>query len=124
MTLGDPDAVGALVLLAVFAVGVLAGRAKGRFLLLLAGLVVVVAAVAVVGGVTGTDLSAPPAVLGPRLADVYAVVVPPAVAFLAGWLVARGSWFARAVVVGAAVLLLAAFPYAAAGAATATALTG
>lgn len=124
MTPGDPDAVGALVLLAVFAVGVLAGRAKGRFLLLLVGLVVVLAAGAVVGGVTGTDLSAPPAVLGPRLADVYAVVVPPAVAFLAGWLAARTSWFARALVVGAAVLVLAAFPYAAVGAATATALTG
>lgn len=124
MTLGDPDAVGALVLLVVFGVGVLAGRARGRFLLLLVGLVVVVAAGAVVGGVTGTDLSAPPEVLGPRLGDVYAVVVPPAVAFLAGWLAARGSWFGRAVVVGVAVLLLAALPYGALGAATAGAVTG
>ena len=50
--------------------------------------------------------------------------VPPAIAFLAGWIAARGTWFGRAVVVGVAVLLLAAFPYAAAGAATARALTG
>ena len=124
MTLGDPDAVGALVLLVVFVVGVLAGRAKGRVGLLLVGLVVVVAVGAVVAGVTGTDPSAPPEVLGPRLAAVYAVVVPPAVAFLAGWLAARGTWFGRAVVVGAAVLLLAALPYGVLGAATAGALTG
>ncbi|MCX6463019.1 MAG: hypothetical protein NTW05_05445 [Pseudonocardiales bacterium] len=124
MTLTDPNAVGAVVLLVVFVVGVLAGRAKGRLGLLLGGLVAVVAVAVVVAGVSGADLSAPPEVLGPRLGDVYAVVLPPAIAFLAGWLAARGTWFRRAVVVGVAVLLLAAFPYAAAGAATAGALTG
>jgi hypothetical protein len=124
VTLGDPNAVGAVVLLVVFVVGVLAGRARGRTALLLVGLVAVVVVGVVVAGVTGTDLSAPPAVLGPRLGDVYAVVVPPAVAFLAGWLAARGSWFGRAVVVGVAVLALAALPYGALGAATAEALAG
>lgn len=124
MTLGDPNAVGAVVLLVVFAVGVLAGRAKGRVGLLLVGLAAVVVAGVVVAGVSGADPAAPPEVLGPRLADAYAVVVPPGVAFLAGWLAARGSWFARAVVVGAAVLALAVFPYAALGAATAAALAG
>jgi hypothetical protein len=124
VTLGDPNAVGAVVLLVVLVVGVLAGRSRGRVALLLVGLVAVGVVGAVVAGVTGTDPSAPPEVLGPQLAGVYAVVVPPAVAFLAGWLAARGTWFGRAVVVGVAVLLLAAFPYAAAGAATARVLTG
>lgn len=124
MTLADPNAVGALVLLAVLVVGVLAGRAKGRLGLLLGGLLAVVALAVVVAGVLGADLSAPPDVLGPRLGDVYAVVLPPAIAFVAGWLAARGTWFRRALVVGVAVLLLAAFPYAAAGAATAEAITG
>ncbi len=124
MTLADPNAVGALVLLGVLVVGVLAGRAKGRLGLLLGGLLAVLAVAVVVAGVSGADLSAPPDVLGPRLGDVYAVVLPPAIAFVAGWLAARGTWFRRALVVGIAVLLLAAFPYAAAGAATAEALTG
>ena len=78
----------------------------------------------VLAGVNGVDPGAPPDVLGPRLAAVYAVAVPPLLAFLAGWIAARTSWFTRVVVVGVAVLALAALPYAALGAATATALTG
>lgn len=124
MTLGDPNAIGAAVLLVVFVVGVLAGRSRGRSVVLLTGLAALVAVGVVLAGVTGVDPSAPSGVLGPRIADVYAVVVPPAVAFVAGWVAARGTWFGRAVVVGAAVLVLAVFPYAAAGAATAGALTG
>lgn len=124
MTPTDPNAAGALVLLGVFVLGVLAGRAKGRVGLLLGGLLVIAAlgvGLAVVGGV---DPAAPPDVLAPRLAAVYALVVPPLVAFPAGWIAARASWFTRVVVVSAAVLALAALPYGVLGAATATALTG
>lgn len=124
MTLQDPNAAGALVLLGVFVVGVLAGRAKGRFVLLLAGSVAVAAIAVVVAGMGGVDLAAPPPVLGPQIAGVYAVVLPPLVAFWAGWLAAKASWFARAVVVGVAVLALAALPYGALGAATAGAIAG
>ncbi|MDT7710240.1 MAG: hypothetical protein QOG20_5847, partial [Pseudonocardiales bacterium] len=50
---------------------------------------------------------------------LYSAALPPLVVFLAGWLCARASWFTRIVVIAAAALLLAAFPYAAAGGATA-----
>jgi hypothetical protein len=103
---------------------VLAGRAKGRVGLLLGGLLAVAVLGVVAAAVTGVDPAAPPEVLGPRLGAVYAVAVPPLVAFVAGWVAARTSWFVRVVVVGVAVLALAALPYAALGAATATALTG
>lgn len=119
MTLpGDAGiAVGGVVLIVVLVVGVLAGRAKGRFGLLLAGVV----AVAVLGVlyVGVPDLSAPGDALAAQLTGVYAVVLPIVIAFTAGWLAARGSWFGRALVVGVAVLLVAAFPYAAAAEATA-----
>ena len=69
--------------------------------------------------VTGLDLSGPRDAVATRLAGVYAAVLPPAIAFVAGWLATRGTWFRRALTVGVAVLVLAAFPYAAAGAATA-----
>ncbi len=124
MTVVDPDAAGALVLLGVLVLGVLAGRAKGRVGLLLGGLLAVAVLGVVAAAVTGVDPAAPPEVLGPRLGAVYAVAVPPLVAFVAGWVAARTSWFVRVVVVGVAVLALAALPYAALGAATATALTG
>lgn len=119
MTFHDANAAGALVLVAVFVVGLLAGMAKGRIGLLLVGLVAVVVLGLVLGGVSGVDLSGPRDAVAARLADVYAAVLPPAIAFTAGWLTARGTWFRRALVVGVGVLLLAAFPYAAAGAATA-----
>ncbi len=124
VTPADPNAAGALVLLGVLVLGVLAGRAKGRVGLLLGGLLVIAVLALVLAGVNGVDPGAPPDVLGPRLAAVYAVAVPPLLAFLAGWIAARTSWFTRVVVVGVAVLALAALPYAALGAATATALTG
>jgi hypothetical protein len=124
VTVVDPDAAGALVLLGVLVLGVLAGRAKGRVGLLLGGLLAVAVLGVVAAAVTGVDPAAPPEVLGPRLGAVYAVAVPPLVAFVAGWVAARTSWFVRVVVVGVAVLALAALPYAALGAATATALTG
>lgn len=122
MTVADPNAVGAAVLVAVFVLGVLAGLAKKRAGLLLGGLLAVVVAGLVVAGVSGVDLSGSRADVAARLATVYAVVLPPAIAFVTGWLATRGTWFRRALVVGVGVLLLAAFPYAAAGAATAGAL--
>lgn len=110
-------AVGGVVLVVVLVVGLLAGRAKGRFGLLLAGLAtVVVLGVLYVGA---PDLDAPNDVVAAQLGGVYAVVLPIVIAFTAGWLVARGSWFGRALVLGVAVVLVAAFPYAAAGTATA-----
>jgi hypothetical protein len=115
-------AVGGAVLLVVLVIGLLAGRAKQRWVLLLAGLVAVVVAALVVGGTGGVDLQGSREVVAGRLAAVYAVVVPPAIAYVAGWLAARGTWFKRVLVVGAGILLLAAFPYAAAGAATAAAV--
>lgn len=122
MTFGDGNAVGALVLVAVFVIGTLAGLAKQRLGLLLGGLVAVVVLGLVVAGITGVDLSGPRAAVAERLTAVYSAVLPPAIAFTAGWLATRGTWFRRALTVGLAVLLLAAFPYAAAGAATAGAL--
>ncbi|GAA3241842.1 hypothetical protein GCM10017691_45410 [Pseudonocardia petroleophila] len=122
MTFRDPNAVGAVVLVAVFVVGLLAGLAKQRVALLLVGLVAVVVLGLVVAGVTGLDPAGPRDAVAARLTAVYAAVVPPAIAFVAGWLVTRGTWFRRALTAGVAVLVLAAFPYAAAGAATAGAL--
>lgn len=122
MTVADPNAVGAAVLVAVFVLGVLAGLAKKRAGLLLGGLLAVVVLGLVVAGVSGVDLSGPREDVAARLAGVYAAVLPPAIAFVTGWLATRGTWFRRALVVGVGVLLLAAFPYAAAGAATAGAL--
>lgn len=119
MTVSDPNAVGAAVLLAVFVVGLVAGLAKQRVALLLVGLVAVVVLGLVVAGITGLDPGGPREAVAARLADVYAAVLPPATAFVTGWLVTRGTWFRRALTVGVAVLVLAAFPYAAAGAATA-----
>ncbi len=124
MTLADPAAASALVLLGVFVLGVVAGRAKGRVVLLLAALLLVAVLGLVLAVVVGVDPAAPPDVLGPRLGAVYALAVPPLLAFLAGWIAARASWPVRVVVVAATVLALAALPYAALGAATATALTG
>jgi hypothetical protein len=124
VTLADPAAASALVLLGVFVLGVVAGRAKGRVVLLLAALLLVAVLGLVLAVVVGVDPAAPPDVLGPRLGAVYALAVPPLLAFLAGWIAARASWPVRVVVVAATVLALAALPYAALGAATATALTG
>ncbi len=124
MTLADPAAASALVLLGVFVLGVVAGRAKGRVVLLLGGLLLVAVLGLVLAVVVGVDPAAPPDVLGPRLGAVYALAVPPLLAFLAGWIAARASWLVRVVVVAATVLALAALPYAALGAATAGAVAG
>lgn len=118
---GDGGIVAGLaVLVGVALVGLVAGFSKGRVGLLLAGLVAAVVIGLLVVGVP--DLAGPRDVAGARLADLYGLVLPPAVAYVTGWLVARGTWFRRVVVVGVSVLVLAAFPYAAAGAATAGAL--
>jgi hypothetical protein len=111
VTAGVPTA--AIVLLVVLVLGVVAGRAKGRFALLPVGLVVLAVAGAVVTGVTH---------LGPNAAEwtrLLTTTVPLLVTFLAGWLVARGSWFSRIVVIAAAALLLAALPYSTLGSALA-----
>jgi hypothetical protein len=115
----DP-AVGAALLLAVLLIGVAAGRAKRRLTLLVAGIV----AVAVAGFVLTSTTMPAGADRAAQLTAVYAVSVPVAVAYLAGWLCGRGSWVKRLLVVGAAAVLLAVFPYAEAAQATAAALTG
>ncbi len=120
---GDNGIVAGLaVLVGVALVGLVAGFSKGRVGLLLVGLVAAVVIGLLVIGVP--DLAGPREAVAAQLSEAYTLVLPPAVAFVTGWLVARGTWFRRVVVVvvGVAVLLLAAFPYAAAGAATAGAL--
>lgn len=114
--MGLPGGIGVatVVLFAVFVAGVLAGRAKRRFGLLLGGLVALVVAGALVAGVHGGAADRAGA-----FAALLATIVPLLVSYLAGWLCARATWFARVVVVAVAALLLAAFPYPAAGAAVA-----
>jgi hypothetical protein len=112
-----PGGVGAaaVVLLVVFVIGVAVGSSKRRWGLLLAGVV----AIAVIGfAVTATTTGAV-STRAEDIARLYSTALPPLVAFLAGWICARGSWFTRVVVVAAAALMLAAFPYPAAGRATA-----
>jgi hypothetical protein len=113
--------VAAIVLGAVLLVGVLAGRAKARWTLLVAGLVAVLAVGIVVTATTGVPVGDDPAV---EIAALYVLTVPLAVAFLAGWLCARGSWLRRLLVIGVAAVLLATFPYDAAGRFTADSLLG
>lgn len=118
MTLPGGLGVAGVVLLGVLLVGVLAGRSRRRWTLLLVGLAVVVVAGSVVALSTGPPRSASVDRVQ-EYAKVLATVVPPAVAYGAGWLCGRGSWFLRIVVVAAAALLLAVFPYPAAAAALA-----
>lgn len=103
----------AAVLLVLVVVGVVAGRARSRFLLLLVGLVVLVVAAAVVSGVTAPRADAA------AWTRLLSTAVPLLVAYLAGWLCARGSLFGRLIVLGGAALLLATLPYPALGAAVA-----
>ena len=111
--------VAAVVLGVVLLLGVLAARAKARWTLLLAGLagalVVGIVVNAAGGGPPGDDSAA-------EITALYQVSVPLAVPFAAGWLCGRGSWLRRLVVVAVAAVLLASFPYAAAGQATADTL--
>lgn len=118
---GDNGIVAGLaVLVGVLLVGLVAGFSKGRVGLLLVGLVAATVIGLLIAGVP--DLAGPREAVAAQLAAFYELVLPPAVAFVTGWLIARGTWFRRVVVVGVAVLLVAAFPFAAAGAATAGAL--
>jgi hypothetical protein len=121
---GGSPGVAALVLVLVLLVGVAAGRTKRRWTLLLTGLLGVLVFGVVVIAVAGAPA---PAVPGDRAAEItafYTVVVPLIVAFAAGWLCGRAGWLRRLVVVGVAALLVAAFPYAAAGRVTADSLLG
>jgi hypothetical protein len=114
----DSASVAAVVLLVVLVIGVVAGRAKRRVTLLVAGL----AAVLVAGFLVGMTTTPAGADRAGQLTALYAVALPLAAAFLAGWLCGRGSWLKRLVVIGVAAVLLAAFPYAEAGRATAEVL--
>lgn len=111
--------VAVIVLGGVLLVGVAAGRSKGRWALLVGGLVTVVvlgfAVNAATGGPPGDDPVA-------EITALYQLALPLAVAFVAGWLAARGSWLYRLLVLAVAAVLLASFPYVAAGQATADTL--
>jgi hypothetical protein len=111
----------AAVLIVVLVIGVAAGRAKGRWTLLAAGIVGILAVGVVLTAIGGGPDTDDPAA---ELAALYTVTVPLVLAYVAGWLASRGSWVRRFLVVAVAVLLLAAFPYAAAGKATADAFLG
>jgi hypothetical protein len=111
-------AVTGAVLLAVLLIGVVAGRVKGRWTALAAGIVVIVAVGVVLTAVGGGPPSDEP---GAELAALYTITLPLVVAYVAGWLVVRGGWLRRVLVIAVAAVLLVAFPYAAAGQATADA---
>jgi hypothetical protein len=108
----------ATILGVVLVVGVFAGRAKARWTLLVAGLAAVLAVGIVVTATTGVPAGDDAA----EITALYQLTLPLAVAFAAGWLCARGSWLRRLLVVGIAAVLLATFPYTAAGQATAESL--
>lgn len=116
-----PGGVGAaaVVLLVVFGIGVAVGGSKRRWGLLLAGVV----AIAVIGFAVTAATTGAVSTRSEDIARLYSTALPPLVTFLAGWICARGSWFTRVVVVAAAALVLAAFPYPAAGKATAEVLS-
>jgi hypothetical protein len=116
-----PTTVAAIALAVVFLVGIAAGRAKARWTLLAAGLVAVLAVGIVVTAVAGGPVGDAPAA---EITALYQLAVPLGVAFAAGWLCAHGSWVRRLLVVATAAVLLAFFPYAAAGQATADSLLG
>ena len=110
----------AVVLLVVLVIGFFTGRAKNRFGLLLGGLIALVVAGVALTALAGVRMADRAAWLGALLP----LTVPLLVAFLAGWLAARVGWFARIAILLVAVLVLAAFPYAAVTAATARMLAG
>jgi nicotinamide riboside transporter PnuC len=111
-------AVTGAVLLAVLLVGLAAGRAKGRWTLLVAGIVVIAAVGVVLTAVGGTPTAEEPAA---ELTALYTITLPLVITYVAGWLLARGSWLRRFLVIAVGALLLVAFPYAVAGQATADA---
>jgi hypothetical protein len=106
------------VLLGVLVIGIAAGRAKTRWTLLATGLVVIAAAGVVLTAVGGGPANDDP---GAELAALYTITLPFAIAYVVGWLVVHGGWMRRFVVVAVGALLIVAFPYAAAGQATAAA---
>jgi len=111
-------AVTGAVLLVVLLIGVVAGRAKGRWSLLAAGIVVIAAAGVVLTAVGDTPASEDPAA---ELTALLTITLPLVIAYVAGWLVVRGGWLRRFLVIAVGALLLVAFPYAAAGQAAADA---
>jgi hypothetical protein len=111
-------AVTGAVLLVVLLIGVAAGRAKSRWTVLVAGLVVIAAVGVVltaVGGGPPSDDSAA------ELTALYTITLPLVIAYVAGWLLVRGGWLRRFLVIAVGAMLLVVFPYAAAGQATADA---
>lgn len=111
-------AVTGAVLLVVLIIGIVAGRAKSRWTSLAAGIVVIAAVGVVLTAVGGGPPSDDPAA---ELTALYTITLPLVIAYLAGWLVVRGGWLRRVLVVAVGALLLVAFPYALAGQATADA---
>jgi peptidoglycan/LPS O-acetylase OafA/YrhL len=109
-------AVTGAVLLAVLVIGIAAGRAKSRWTLLAAGIVVIAAAGVVLTAVGGGPPTDDPAA---ELTALYTITLPLVIAYVAGWLLTRGGWLRRFLVIAVGALLLVAFPYAAAGQATA-----
>jgi hypothetical protein len=116
-------AVTGAVLLVVLLVGVVAGRAKNRWTLLAVGLVILAAAGVVLTAVADRPAggAAAPQDKGGELAALYTITLPLVVAYVAGWLLVRGGWLRRLLVVAVGAVLLVAFPYGAAGQATADA---
>lgn len=105
--------VAAIVLFVVLLAGVAVGRSRGRWTLLIAGLIAIAAAGVIITSTGGIPDKAA------SMARFYTIVVPVGAAYIAGWLCARGSWFKRLIVLAAAALLVAVFPFDAAGKASA-----
>jgi hypothetical protein len=114
-------AVTGAVLLVVLIIGVVAGRAKGRWMLLVSGIVIIAAVGVVLTAAGGGPSTEDPAA---ELTALYTITLPLLIAYVAGWLVVRGGWLRRFLVIAVGALLLVAFPYAAAGQATAGAFLG
>jgi hypothetical protein len=114
-------AVTGAVLLVVLIIGVVAGRAKGRWMLLVSGIVIIAAVGVVLTAAGGGPSTEDPAA---ELTALYTITLPLLIAYVAGWLVVRGGWLRRLLVIAVGALLLVAFPYAAAGQATAGAFLG
>jgi hypothetical protein len=114
-------AVTGAVLLVVLIIGVVAGRAKGRWMLLVSGIVIIVAVGVVLTAAGGGPPTDDPAA---ELTALYTITLPLLIAYVAGWLVVRGGWLRRFLVIAVGALLLVAFPYAVAGQATADAFLG
>jgi hypothetical protein len=112
------SAVTGAVLLAVLIIGIVVGRAKGRWMLLATGIVVIAAVGVVLTAVGGGPPTDDPAA---ELTALYTITLPLVIAYVAGWLLVRGGWLRRFIVIAVGAMLLVVFPYAAAGQATADA---